>query len=204
MISLEEGDVIMSQPLPNIGKPAMNAFKSINVTSLEQIAKFSEDELLKLHGVGPKAIQVLKSALSDIGLTFSNNEGHPYQPEFLLLGDLACDNAPKRRVIRDFLVGFYIGSKYKLEETTNQEVEIEINGEQKINSLNELVKHLAQSNVKLSSLNLLNILSHGKYGAAEGVAVSINGEAFHFGLFYTFENSKKEALIKEIRFYVNK
>lgn len=192
----------MSHALPNIGKPATNALKSIDVTSLEQVSVFSKDGLLKLHGVGPKAVETLQKALSDNGLTFSSSEAHPYGPDFLLLGDLSCDNAPKRRVIRDFVIGLWLGNKSQLEETANQEIHVEINGEQSLNGLDELADYLLKHKVKLSSLNLISILSHGKYGAADGVAVTTKGETIHFGSFYTFENTKKEALIKEIRLYL--
>jgi len=46
-----------------IGKPATRALASVGVSRLDQITKFTEGELLALHGMGPKAIGILKEAL---------------------------------------------------------------------------------------------------------------------------------------------
>ncbi|HJG47420.1 MAG TPA: hypothetical protein K8U70_00870 [Facklamia tabacinasalis] len=192
----------MSHALPNIGKVATNALQTIDVTQLEEVADFSKDELLKLHGMGQKSINILESALTDIDLTFSDAEPHPYKPDFLVLGDLSCNNAPKRRVIRDFVVGLFVGKQSNLEETLNPAVETEINGDQTINGIDELITYFDKKDIQLSSLNLLSILSHGKYGAADGVIIAKSGQRIHFASFYTFENTKKEALIKAIRFYM--
>lgn len=55
--------------LPKIGKPATQALTVIGVTTLEQVAKLSENELLALHGFGPKAIRLLEPVLAEHGLT---------------------------------------------------------------------------------------------------------------------------------------
>jgi DNA-directed RNA polymerase alpha subunit len=56
----------MNTPLPaSIGRPATNALGSVGITSLEELCKISEKELTELHGVGPKAIGILKNALDE-------------------------------------------------------------------------------------------------------------------------------------------
>lgn len=55
-----------------IGKPATRAFAEIGLTRLEQFTGRSEEELLNLHGVGPKAIRILKAELAERGLTFGS------------------------------------------------------------------------------------------------------------------------------------
>lgn len=51
-------------------KPAERALATIGVTRLTQLTKYSEKELLALHGMGPKGIRVLRSALKEKGLAF--------------------------------------------------------------------------------------------------------------------------------------
>ncbi|MGV9415153.1 hypothetical protein ACWDOP_35075 [Nocardia sp. NPDC003693] len=51
-----------------IGNPATRAFALIGLTRLEQFSGASEAELLALHGVGPKAIRVLRETLAEAGL----------------------------------------------------------------------------------------------------------------------------------------
>lgn len=46
-----------------IGQPATRALASIGITSLEQLTEMTEKELLDLHGFGPKALNLLKTAL---------------------------------------------------------------------------------------------------------------------------------------------
>jgi hypothetical protein len=54
----------MNTPLPtNIGRPATNALIAAGITCLEDVAKYTEAELAALHGVGPKAIGILKITL---------------------------------------------------------------------------------------------------------------------------------------------
>lgn len=55
----------------NLGKPANRALEGAGYLRLEQVAEVSEKELMKLHGMGPKAIERLREALFKKGLSFS-------------------------------------------------------------------------------------------------------------------------------------
>lgn len=57
--------------LPAIGRPATSALLGIGVTSLAEVAQRSERELLALHGVGPRAVRILREALAERGETFT-------------------------------------------------------------------------------------------------------------------------------------
>ena len=48
--------------LPAIGRPATSALTAIGITKVSQLAGRTEKELLALHGVGPKAIRLLREA----------------------------------------------------------------------------------------------------------------------------------------------
>ena len=50
-----------------IGKPATQALTSAGVTTLAQVARLTEAELPAVHGVGPKAVRVLRAALDAAG-----------------------------------------------------------------------------------------------------------------------------------------
>ncbi|GAA1425102.1 hypothetical protein GCM10009640_22880 [Agrococcus citreus] len=56
--------------LPRIGRPATGALLAQGVTTLEQVAQWREAELLAVHGVGPKAVAILREALAEAGLGF--------------------------------------------------------------------------------------------------------------------------------------
>lgn len=57
-------------PLPRIGGPATGALAVEGVTTLEQVTEWTERDLLALHGVGPKAIRILREAFAEHGLSF--------------------------------------------------------------------------------------------------------------------------------------
>ncbi|WP_448322147.1 DNA-binding protein [Streptomyces sp. CO7] len=53
---------------PGIGAPATRALAAAGYTELRQLAGVPEKQLMALHGVGPKALRVLREALADQGL----------------------------------------------------------------------------------------------------------------------------------------
>ncbi|MGM0835409.1 MAG: DNA-binding protein [Bacillota bacterium] len=55
-----------------IGKPATRALVAAGYTHFEQLTAIREKELLKLHGVGPKAVGILRGALEEKGLSFKS------------------------------------------------------------------------------------------------------------------------------------
>lgn len=54
-----------------ISKPAHRALAGAGIVNLEQLTTITEAELLKLHGMGPKGIRILRQALADKGLDFA-------------------------------------------------------------------------------------------------------------------------------------
>jgi|AutmiccommuBRH23_1029490.scaffolds.fasta_scaffold00301_51 DNA uptake protein ComE-like DNA-binding protein len=57
-----------------ISQPAIRALAAAEITNLEQFTKISKDELVKLHGVGPKAIRMISEALEEKGLQFAHSD----------------------------------------------------------------------------------------------------------------------------------
>ena len=52
-----------------IGRPATGALREAGYTDLTQLAGVPAAALLRLHGVGPKAVSVLRDALSARGMS---------------------------------------------------------------------------------------------------------------------------------------
>lgn len=65
--------------LPKVAAPAQRALQSAGITSLKQLTKVSEDELMQLHGMGKNALSILREALKENGLSFhkTKKEGEP-------------------------------------------------------------------------------------------------------------------------------
>ncbi|MEV0456569.1 DNA-binding protein [Catellatospora methionotrophica] len=58
--------------IPKISGPANGALDLAGHTTLTAIAELTKKDLLALHGVGPKAIRILREALAQRGLTFAD------------------------------------------------------------------------------------------------------------------------------------
>jgi len=56
---------------PKIGAPATRALLGAGYTRLKQLTRVTEAQLLALHGVGPRAIRILREALAAQGLSFA-------------------------------------------------------------------------------------------------------------------------------------
>ena len=56
--------------IPQLSAPARRALQNSGIKSLLQIAKYTEAEILKFHGIGKTTIPVLQNILKEKGLSF--------------------------------------------------------------------------------------------------------------------------------------
>ncbi len=56
--------------LSTLSAPAQRALQNAGISSLKQLSKYSEAQILELHGMGPGSISKLRGALEAAGLTF--------------------------------------------------------------------------------------------------------------------------------------
>ena len=59
---------------PKIGSPATRALEAAGYTNLKQLSNVTEAELAQLHGMGPKALGILREALKAEGLSFRQGQ----------------------------------------------------------------------------------------------------------------------------------
>jgi uncharacterized protein YdhG (YjbR/CyaY superfamily) len=59
---------------PKIGRPATQALEAAGYTNLKQLTRVTETELAQLHGMGPKALGILREALKEEGLSFKQGQ----------------------------------------------------------------------------------------------------------------------------------
>lgn len=57
-----------------LSAPARRALTSIGITDVNQLAAYSEKEILALHGMGKASMPILKDALTKEGLAFKEKE----------------------------------------------------------------------------------------------------------------------------------
>lgn len=53
-----------------LSAPARRALENNGITTLQDLSKYTEKEILQFHGMGPASLPKLKSALEESGLSF--------------------------------------------------------------------------------------------------------------------------------------
>ena len=61
--------------LDKLASPAQRALQNAGIKTLEQLAKYSEEEIAELHGIGKNAMVVIKSVLKENGLALRKKQG---------------------------------------------------------------------------------------------------------------------------------
>jgi DNA-directed RNA polymerase alpha subunit len=54
----------------DLSRPAQRALAGAGIHNLEQVTHFTEAEIGQLHGIGPNALEKLRRALAERGLSF--------------------------------------------------------------------------------------------------------------------------------------
>ena len=62
----------LTKNFPKMSQPAVRALAAAGYTHLEQLTEATEAEIKNLHGMGPKALGILREALKEKGLSFKN------------------------------------------------------------------------------------------------------------------------------------
>ena len=60
--------------LAALAAPARRALEAKHITTVQQLAKYTAEEILALHGIGPSAIPLLQQALRQAGLHFKTKK----------------------------------------------------------------------------------------------------------------------------------
>ncbi|HBD64333.1 MAG TPA: hypothetical protein DC038_07855 [Clostridiales bacterium] len=54
--------------LKKLYKPARSAFEHEGINNFEKLASLSKEELLLIHGVGPKSLPIVVECLNEVGM----------------------------------------------------------------------------------------------------------------------------------------
>lgn len=105
-----------------------------------------------------------------------------------------CDNAPKRRLIKDFVIAVFQNKWTEIESILDDEIEFYIVGKNKIVNKVILEKYLFVKS-EISKIKINEILSHGKFGACNGYLIN-NTEKVDFAYFFEFKSAGKNKILK--------
>lgn len=113
-----------------------------------------------------------------------------------------CGNSPKMAFLKEFNIAVAEQDRKFLMESVSDTIIWDIVGNNKIEGKENFAKELEKIK-KIAELTLLQILSHGKEGSANGLIKQQDGEEYAFSNFYKFIGAKG-SLIKSITTYLIK
>lgn len=56
--------------LSKLSSPARNALVDKGIDTLQKLSTYTEKEILKIHGIGPASLPVMRTSLEEVGLSF--------------------------------------------------------------------------------------------------------------------------------------
>ncbi|RID82428.1 hypothetical protein D1953_18305 [Peribacillus asahii] len=56
--------------LSKLSSPAKNALVNKGIATLQKLSKYTEKEILKIHGIGPASLPIMRTSLEEEGLSF--------------------------------------------------------------------------------------------------------------------------------------
>lgn len=71
--NVQTGESLETDLPKGMGKPAQRALAGAGYSRLDQLAQVREADVLNLHGMGPKAMEVLRRELKARGLSFAGD-----------------------------------------------------------------------------------------------------------------------------------
>lgn len=107
---------------------------------------------------------------------------------------LDCDNAPKRRIIKDFIVSVYQKKWHEVGEILDENFSLISFGENSIEVFDVLKEHFSSIS-KIEELAIHEILSHGKLGACNG-KIKLKNQIINFAYFIEFKSAGKNTITK--------
>jgi NAD-dependent DNA ligase len=66
--------ILQPSGLPHLASPAQRALAAAGIRTLEDLTRFSEAEISRLHGIGPTALTILREFLAVHSLSFTRPE----------------------------------------------------------------------------------------------------------------------------------
>ena len=113
-----------------------------------------------------------------------------------------CDNAPKKRILRDFNVSLIMKDYAILLENIADDITWNIIGGDVIEGKSEFIKKIDELyKDKITELLIHGIITHGYVASAHGKVIGTN-EYLHFCHVFKFSGASKNAKIKKITSYM--
>lgn len=112
-----------------------------------------------------------------------------------------CGNAPRKMVIRDFLIALYQRDIPQLREALKDDVDWDVIGSTQLQGVDEAISWV-ETQPDATALHLHTVITHGTDCAADGRVTYTDGTEVAFNYVFIFAGHAKTAKIKAIRSYL--
>lgn len=112
-----------------------------------------------------------------------------------------CDNAPRKRVIRDFLIAFYQRDVEAVASLVHDDIQWEIIGSSVLDGVAQICEWVSGQR-PVVELELATVITHGTECAADGTVVHPDGSKTRFSHILVFAGHSKTAPIRQLRSYL--
>ena len=112
-----------------------------------------------------------------------------------------CGNAPRKVVIRDFLIALYQRGIPQLREALKEDVDWDIIGSAQLQGIDD-VSSWVETQPGATAVHLHTVITHGTDCAADGRVTYTDGTEIAFNHVFIFAGHAKTAKIKTIRSYL--
>lgn len=124
--------------------------------------------------------------------------------EMMVITTPDCDNAPKKRVLKEFMIACAEKDVDEISLFITEKIEWSIVNEAVIQGRENFIHSLESKNPsKVEQLEILNIITHGHTAAVNGTVSLEDGSVYSFCNVFRFVSAGKN-VIKEITSYVLK
>jgi len=111
-----------------------------------------------------------------------------------------CQNAPRKLVVRDFLVALYQRDIESIRAMLREDIRWEIVGSEAFDDLEQVLGWIQQQ-AGVDELHIATVLTHGTDCAADGWIIGADGNTIRFCHILVFAGHAKSAKIKALRTY---
>ena len=73
VVLLKKEGVLMNEWPKGVAKPGIRALNSAGLYTITDLSKIEEKELMALHGMGKRTLEVLKKEMEEQGIQFKNS-----------------------------------------------------------------------------------------------------------------------------------
>lgn len=113
-----------------------------------------------------------------------------------------CDNAPRKKILKDFMVATVTKDTAFLRENISDQITWNIVGQEVVEGEEAFFKRMDELHEgTISELTILDIITHGYVASAHGTVIGTN-QSYDFNHVFRFTGATKTAKIKTITSYL--